>query len=113
MIFIACTFLISYSPATGTPLAVSRLVPRMIELISSSFGDPGRLYPGVDLAPGNRVILEHSCYLKERNAATLKNICKLRDRARLAPREPLTRHPATILQTVERGIIDSCSWCKI
>ena len=36
MIFIAWTFLISISPATGTPRAVSRLVPRMMELIASS-----------------------------------------------------------------------------
>ena len=36
MIFMACAFLISISPATGTPRAVSRLLPRMIELMASS-----------------------------------------------------------------------------
>ena len=37
MIFIAWTFLTSYSPATGTPRAVRSEFPRMIELIASSF----------------------------------------------------------------------------
>jgi hypothetical protein len=32
----ACAFLISSSPATGMPRAVSRLFPRMMELMASS-----------------------------------------------------------------------------
>ena len=37
MIFIACAFFTSYSPATGMPRAVSSELPRMMELMASSF----------------------------------------------------------------------------
>ena len=37
MIFMASAFFTSYSPATGTCRAVSSEVPRIIELIVSSF----------------------------------------------------------------------------
>ena len=35
----AWAFFTSYSPATGTPRAVSREVPRMIEAMAVSFSD--------------------------------------------------------------------------
>ena len=37
MIFMACTFFTSYSPATGTPRPVRSEVPRMIDAIVASF----------------------------------------------------------------------------
>jgi len=36
-IFIAWAFFISYSPATGIPLAVNKEFPRMMESMASSF----------------------------------------------------------------------------